>query len=87
MGVAAKPRGKTEAALDCLLDMFREDSQNIETDRIFITHSMAEESYAYLKEKVSEIRPDVPQLEAKAGCIISTHCGQGTIGILYTLKH
>ena len=25
MGVAAKPRGKTEAALDCLLDMFRED--------------------------------------------------------------
>jgi DegV family protein with EDD domain len=87
MGVAAKPRGKTEAALDCLLDMFREDSQNIETDRIFITHSMAEESYAYLKEKVSEIRPDVPQLEAKAGCIISTHCGPGTIGILYILKH
>ena len=87
MGVAAKPRGNTKVALDTLLDMFKEDCQNIDTDRIFITHSMAEESYSYLKEKVSEIRPDVPTVEAKAGCIISTHCGPGTIGILYILNH
>lgn len=87
MGVCAKPRGKTQVALDALLDIFREDAANIETDRIFITHSLADESFAYLKEKVSEIRPDVPILEAKAGCVISTHCGPGTIGILYILKH
>ena len=87
MGVCAKPRGKTQVALDALLDIFREDAQNIETDRIFITHSLAEESRDYLLEKIKEIRSDVPVLEAKAGCVISTHCGPGTIGILYTLKH
>ena len=87
MGVCAKPRGKTQVALDALLDIFREDAANIETDRIFITHSLADESFEYLKEKVSEIRPDVPIIEAKAGCVISTHCGPGTIGILYILKH
>ena len=87
MSVCAKPRGKTQVALDALLDIFREDASNIETDRICVTHSMAEESCAYLMEKVKEIRPDVPVIEQKAGCIISTHCGPGTIGILYILKH
>jgi DegV family protein with EDD domain len=87
MSVCAKPRGKTEIALDCMLDIFREDAANIDTDCIFVTHSMADESCAYVTEKVKEIRNDVPVFETHAGCVISTHCGPGTIGVLYILKH
>ena len=87
MSVCAKPRGKTQVALDCMLDIFREDAANIDTDFIFVTHSMADESCDYLTEKVKEIRNDVPVFETQAGCVISTHCGPGTIGVLYILKH
>lgn len=87
MSVCAKPRGKTQVALDCMLDMFKEDSLNIDTDCVFVTHSMADESCSYVLEKIKEIRSDVPVVVTQAGCVISTHCGPGTIGVLYILKH
>ena len=56
-------------------------------DAVFITHSEADDYCEYLVKRVKEIVPDANLLTSRAGCVISTHCGQGTIGVLYILKH
>ena len=87
MSVGGKPRGKIEACLDKLVEMVVEDKDNIDLETVFVTHSEADTSCAYLMEKVKEVLPEANVMESRAGCIISTHCGPGTIGVLYILKH
>lgn len=87
MSVGGKPRGKIEICLEKLLEMVLEDKENIDLSRVFITHSEADDYCEYLHSKLQEILPEANIIDTRAGCIISTHCGQGTIGILYTLKH
>ena len=87
MDVFKYPLGKSvkgwNAVLETLVDDMKE--YEIDLDHIMITHSIAPEGAAYLKEKLSEIVPPSCIMETKAGCVISTHCGAGTIGILYIL--
>ena len=87
MSVGGKPRGKIEACLDKLVEMVVEDKENIDLDSVFVTHSEADSSCEYLTGKVKEVLPEANLLTSRAGCIISTHCGPGTIGVLYILKH
>lgn len=87
MSVGGKPRGKIEACLDKLVEMVIEDKDNIDLETVFVTHSEADSSCAYLTGKVQEVLPEANILTSRAGCIISTHCGPGTIGVLYILKH
>ena len=35
---------------------------------------------------INELIPDAHVEITDAGCVISTHCGKGTIGILYVMK-
>ncbi len=83
MSVGKKPRGQMRRALDGLLDYLKQDLAQIDSDAIFITHSIALDSASYLKEEVKKIVGDIPIYETQAGCVISSHCGKGTIGILY----
>ena len=46
----------------------------------------ADEDAKYLKETLNELIPDANVEVTDAGCVISSHCGKGTIGILYILK-
>ena len=87
MSVGGKPRGKMEVCLDKLVEMVIADKDNIDLSTVFVTHSEADSSCEYLTAKVKEVLPEANVVESRAGCIISTHCGPGTIGVLYTLKH
>lgn len=86
MTVLHKPRGKMIVALDKLLEMLQEDGDNVDPDMIFITHSKADESAKYLVPKVKAMHPEANVMETVAGCIVSCHCGPGTIGILWANK-
>lgn len=86
MGVYAKPRGKMVVALDKMLEMLKEEGSNVDPDMIFVTHSMADEAAKYLLPKVKEMHPEANVMETFAGCIVSSHCGPGTIGILWISK-
>ena len=86
MDVGKKPIGKMKAALDAMLKMAEADKDNIDLDNIIITHSMADEACQYLNEKAKEMFPEANIITTNAGCVISSHCGPGTIGILYMLK-
>jgi len=53
--------------------------------RIFITHSHVEEELVdQAKALIKQLAPDFKEIiETKAGSTITTHCGKGTLGILY----
>ncbi len=88
MSVGMKPIGKMKVALDKMIDMFLTDYRNgnVDRDKVFITHSIAIESEKYIRERLEAEVKDMEIISTVAGCVISSHCGKGTIGILYITK-
>lgn len=86
MVVGKKPLGKMKVAMDLQMQMALADKDNIDMDTIFITHSEAFEAAKYFIEEAKKNFPEANIIETNAGCVVSTHCGPGTIGILYLLK-
>ncbi|QWB95402.1 DegV family protein [Mycoplasmatota bacterium] len=89
LDVYKKPVGKMSRALDVMLDDFFEEvhKDNIDLDYVMITHSLAHKSSKYMHHKVHQVVKPKQLIESYAGCVISSHCGQGTIGILYIVKN
>lgn len=86
MAVGKKGRGKVENAINIMIQDMLNEKEKIDPDFMMITHSMAEEEANYIRQKIEqEIQID-HLYETQAGCVISSHCGKGTIGILYILK-
>jgi len=88
MIVAGKVRGSSRKSLDWMMDRFEEDVRQglVREDRVFLTHTGVHEDAVYMAERVREIMPEMKEiLETPAGSVIGSHCGPGTIGILYIL--
>ena len=85
LDVLAKPIGKRKG-LKVMLDDIIANKESIHNDCVMVTHTYAEEDAAYLKEVLATEVPDAHVEETTAGCVISSHCGKGTIGILYIAK-
>lgn len=85
MIVAEKTRGKFDKAIDNMLAYAVGEKDKIRKERIMITYS--EESpyhYAeYLEKQIMEKIAPHAVYKTEAGCVISSHCGKGTIGILF----
>ena len=84
MHATKKYRGKINAAIMSYVKDLESDLKAARTDRVFITHSgcsreVVEEVRAYLKSLhvFREIH------ETRAGGVISSHCGPGTLGVLF----
>ncbi len=88
LDVYKKPAGKMSRALDIMLNDFFEafDNNNLDLDYVMITHSLASKHAKYMIEKVESKMKINHLIESNAGCVISAHCGAGTIGILYIVK-
>ncbi|MGD9963754.1 MAG: DegV family protein [Candidatus Izemoplasmatales bacterium] len=86
MAVGKKGRGTMKNGIDLMLKELFQEKDSIDHDFMMITHSLADESSAYIKEQLKN-KVEVKNLyDTKAGCVISSHCGKGTIGVLYILK-
>lgn len=86
MHVAKKAHGKMEVALNSMIEQLKNDLPRLDPDVVIITHSLAFEYCDYIKERVSKFLGNIPIITTVAGCVISSHCGSGTIGILYMVK-
>lgn len=87
--VTAKLRGHRQKGLDWMLEGFADDVKQgrVRPNRIFITHTGVHDDALRMASEVRRIMPDVQEvLETDAGSVIGSHCGPGTIGILYMLK-
>ena len=85
MDVLAHPIGKRKA-LQIMIDDIISNKDNIHNDCVMITHTYAEEEAKYLYETLKREIPEANIEVTDAGCVISSHCGKGTIGILYIMK-
>ena len=60
---------------------------DLELRRVFITHSgLPEEMVQKAVETVQQLPPVDEICVTRAGCTVSSHCGPGTIGVLYIRK-
>ncbi|MBQ4259310.1 MAG: DegV family protein [Lachnospiraceae bacterium] len=84
MGPGKKYRGRMNSViLEYVKDM-EEDLKMAKADRVFITHSGCDEAI------IDEVRAYLEQLHVfdeilvtRAGGVISSHCGPGTLGVLF----
>lgn len=85
MHVGKKARGSIRKGIDLLIKEYLDHIDHIDNEFVMVTHSLAHESYLYIEEKIKD--KGIKNLyETNAGCVISSHCGKGTIGILYIVK-
>ncbi len=86
MHVQRKPIGKMKIALDAMIKQIVDDRDRLDTDHVIITHSLAYDYCDYIYQILRKEFPDIDIICTVAGCVISSHCGKGTIGILYMVK-
>lgn len=86
MNVRHKIRGARQKSLNTLVDDFRADLEVLDLERAFVTHTGVPEDANYLSEQLQALAPLKDVHETTAGATIGSHCGPGTIGVLYMLK-
>lgn len=89
MGVAKKYRGKITEVIPKYIKDKLADIDKIDTDKVFITHTMDEKSRYIVDEMVNYIHDNYNFkniYETTAGCTVSVHCGPNTLGILFIEK-
>ncbi len=84
MTVGKKYRGKLSKVLVSYVHDKLAQYDNIRPDRIFVTHAgIGDEYVRIVKEEVEKLNFFKEIYVERASCTISSHCGPGTIGILF----
>ncbi len=87
MHVGKKYKGSFEKSLKKYVRERLEGRTDIDTERIFVTHSGCEpEVVRSVREAVGEYMAFDEIIVTRAGCTISSHCGPNTLGILFIRK-
>ena len=82
------PGGKYRGKMTVLIKQYIEDLKakypSYDKTRCFITHSSAEQDLVDVaKAKVAELFEFDEVIETVAGSIVTSHCGKGTLGVLF----
>lgn len=79
-----KYRGKMSSAILTYAKELEPQLRNAKTDRVFITHSgCTEETIQGVHKYLEELDLFDEILITRAGGVISSHCGPGTLGVLF----
>lgn len=82
-----KYRGKMQMVIRDYVKDLQEQLKNAYPDRVFITHSGCEEEVvAAVKQELAGMHYFQEILVTRAGGVISSHCGPGTLGVLFIEK-
>ncbi|PAD74963.1 MULTISPECIES: DegV family protein [Paenibacillus] len=86
MTPAYKVRGKKEKALEQMLSNALSQIDQMDKDLIIVVHTMAEEEALFLQKEL-QAKSGAREVQiSTAGCVICSHCGPQTVGIMYTKK-
>ena len=85
MGVGEKYRGAIDDVMVRYVEqMLRQNAGKIKTNRCFVTHTRCRpETVETVMETARRAGIFEEILETDAGCVITSHCGPGTLGILF----
>lgn len=87
MGVSKKYRGKYPIVLEQYVREQLADIDNINLDRIFITHAGCDDAIVQnIVALVKEIAPFKEVFVTTASATVSSHCGKDTLGVLFIRK-
>lgn len=79
-----KYRGRMEKVIGDYLKDLKPDLMKAAPDRVFITHSGCDEEIINkVKTQLEELKHFKEILVTRAGCVVSSHCGPGTLGVLF----
>ena len=82
--VKKKYKGRMNVCIRQYIEELKETYPAYETRRCFVTHSCADPELVELaKQKVKELFNFEEVVETVAGSIITSHCGRGTLGVLF----
>ena len=85
--VYKKPRGTSKMAIDEQIKEFKAVLPNVHMDNIMITHAGLDKPLEdYFYAEVKKLVPEANINITRAGATIASHCGYGTVGLLYILK-
>lgn len=81
-----KYRGKIDSVILDYAKEMEEDLKQAKKDRVFITHSgCSQETIHSVKEYLESLGQFEEILITRAGGVISSHCGPGTLGVLFIM--
>lgn len=84
MDAGKKYRGKIDSVILSYAKDMEEELLNAKKDRVFITHSgCPDATIERVKEYLESLNHFDEILVTRAGGVISSHCGPGTLGVLY----
>ena len=81
--VHKKPRGLISRGWDEMLEEFKNDLPHVDLDNIMITGCQNSDGEKYVEEEIKKMAPKANIRKTQVGCIIASHCGPNTTGILY----
>jgi DegV family protein with EDD domain len=84
MGVVKKYRGSIERVVETYVRERLADRKDIDTKRVFLVDTCPDSALRDIARKVLEEDGRFAEIvEAKAGCTIFSHCGPGTLSVLF----
>lgn len=84
MGVGKKYRGSLNHALMHYVSDLNEELMQAEPEIVFITHSgCSPDTVEHVRKYLQSLEHFNRIVETRAGGVISSHCGPGTLGVLY----
>ncbi|MCF0120137.1 MAG: DegV family protein [Oscillospiraceae bacterium] len=87
MGLGKKYRGNVRKSVTDYIKEKLEGRDDLELDRIFITHSPMDQAIVdEVEALVRQLQPFKEIIVSDAGCTISSHCGPECLGVLFFTK-
>lgn len=87
MGVGRKFRGNMDKVIPQYISAKLKDRNDVQLDRIFVTHSPMDKKLVEMAvNEVKKYQQFKEILVTSAGATVCTHCGKGTIGVLFFTK-
>lgn len=84
MTVGKKYRGKLNKVIMSYVKDMEEDLKKARKERVFITHSgVNDEIVEEVKDYLTKLNVFDEILVTRAGSVVSSHCGPGTLGVLF----
>lgn len=87
MDASKKYRGKISNVINSYAHDLETAMKNAHTDRVFITHSTCDDKIVgQVREYIESLGVFDEIIETRAGGVVSSHCGPGTLGVLFISK-
>ena len=84
MGAGKKYRGKMEKVIRDYVEDLKPALKGAKADRVFITHSGCDATIVEtVRQSLQALDYFEEILETRAGGVVSSHCGPGTLGVLF----